>query len=206
MCIVHNMEYDDRPEAAIRLEEARRSKGFATAKQAADYYGWNYDTYAQHENGTRGIIRAAGQYAKAYGVEEGWLLAGTGRGPVEGVPLKGYVGAGQVVQAIDNGTEERIEAPAARRPTTVAAIVRGDSMMPTFQDGWTIYWSQQLPPQELVNQLCVVQLENDDIYVKVLRRGSKAGLWTLSSINATVRDLEDQVVRWAAPIDWIRPR
>ena len=79
-------------------------------------------------------------------------------------------------------------------------------MLPAFRDGWVLYWSKQLPPDAMVNQLCVVQLENDDIYVKVLRAGSMPDLWTLQSINATVGDIVDQVVRWVAPIDWIKPR
>lgn len=75
------MDFDDRPEPAIRLELARKSRGFATAKEAAAYFGWNYDTYAQHENGNRGISRAVETYAKAFKVAAGWLLTGEGRGP-----------------------------------------------------------------------------------------------------------------------------
>ncbi len=44
------------------------------------YFGWNYDTYAQHENGTRGIGRAADRYAAAFRVSEAWLLTGEGDG------------------------------------------------------------------------------------------------------------------------------
>lgn len=76
-----HMKFDDRPEPAKRLEQARLARGFSDARQAADAFGWNYHTYAQHENGTRGIVRAAARYAKAYGVSEAWLLTGTGAGP-----------------------------------------------------------------------------------------------------------------------------
>lgn len=75
------MKFDDRPEAAKRLEKARVARGFKTSKEAAIYFGWKYDTYAQHENGTRGIVRAADKYAKAFHVSEGWLLTGEGNGP-----------------------------------------------------------------------------------------------------------------------------
>lgn len=80
-CILHTMEFDDRPDAAKRLEKARIARGFATAKEAAVFFGWNYDTYAQHENGTRGISRAAEGYAKSLRVSAAWLLTGEGRGP-----------------------------------------------------------------------------------------------------------------------------
>ncbi len=86
LCKMHDMEFDDRPEPAIRLEQARLARGFKTAKDAAAFFGWNYDTYAQHENGTRGITRAVGVYASAYKVSEGWLLTGEGRGPSAQAP------------------------------------------------------------------------------------------------------------------------
>lgn len=75
------MTYDDRPDAAKRLEQARIARGFKTAKEACTFFGWNYETYAQHENGTRGIVRASKKYAKAFRVREGWLLTGEGEGP-----------------------------------------------------------------------------------------------------------------------------
>lgn len=203
---MHAMKIDDRPDEAKRLEHARKARGFKTAKDAAEYFGWNYDTYAQHENGQRGLTRAVEKYAKAFRTSAAWLRFNAGDGPSSSVPLKGYIGAGQAVQALPDGMDEEIEAPADRRPDTVAAIVRGDSMLPTFRDGWVLYWSKQLPPNAMLNELCIVQLENDEIYVKVLRQGSRPDLWTLQSINATVSDLVDQVVRWVAPIDWIKPR
>lgn len=72
---------DDRPDAAKRLEQARLARGFETAKDAARYFGWTYESYIQHENGTRGLSRAAGRYAKSLKVSEGWLLTGEGQGP-----------------------------------------------------------------------------------------------------------------------------
>lgn len=74
--------FNDRPDPAKRLESARISKGFKTAKDAARFHGWIYETYIQHEQGTRGITRAAGKYAKAFKVSEGWLLTGEGQGPL----------------------------------------------------------------------------------------------------------------------------
>lgn len=74
------MSFDDRPDFAKRLEQARIDRGFRTAKDAARYYGWTYETYIQHEQGIRGISRAAGKYAKAFRVSEGWLLTGEGSG------------------------------------------------------------------------------------------------------------------------------
>jgi SOS-response transcriptional repressor LexA len=79
---MHTMSTQDRPDTAKRLEQARIAAGFEDAKSAARFFGWKYDTYAQHENGTRGIVRAAERYARALKVSAAWLLTGEGNGPL----------------------------------------------------------------------------------------------------------------------------
>ena len=65
-----------------RLRQARTAAGFASIQDAVDRFGWTYSTYGGHENGSRGIrADAAKSYARAYGVEESWLLFGSGKGP-----------------------------------------------------------------------------------------------------------------------------
>lgn len=84
---------DDRPDEAKRLQYAREKRGFASAKDACAYFGWNYSSYSQHERGERGLSRAAAKYAAAYRVSEGWLLTGEGKGPdgeVIAPPVTGY--------------------------------------------------------------------------------------------------------------------
>lgn len=92
-CKMHVMKndekHDDRPDAAKRLEQARIARGFDEAKKAAAFFGWNYNAYAQHENGTRGLSRIAATYAKAYRVSEAWLLTGEGAGPGEAAEVPG---------------------------------------------------------------------------------------------------------------------
>lgn len=72
---------DTRPDFAKRLEQARLARGFKTAKSACDFFGWNYNSYAQHEQGNRGINRVSAKYAYAYRVSEAWLLTGEGNPP-----------------------------------------------------------------------------------------------------------------------------
>lgn len=72
---------DDRPDEAKRLQLARERRGFSSAKDAAEYFGWNYTTYSQHERGERGLSRAAAKYAPELRVSAGWLLTGEGKGP-----------------------------------------------------------------------------------------------------------------------------
>ena len=67
------------PEVAARLKLARKAAGFKTASEASRRFGWNLNTYAGHEHGTRGITtRSAPVYAAAFGVRVEWLLLGHG--------------------------------------------------------------------------------------------------------------------------------
>lgn len=123
------------------------------------------------------------------------------------VPLKGKVGAGQAVEAIDNGdTYDPAPAPANATPSTVAVLVSGDSMFPAFEEGTLLYYSKLLPPEAMLNRRAIVQLGDGRIFVKIIRKGTTPHTWTLQSVNAQYADMDDQVVEWAAPIDWIRPR
>jgi hypothetical protein len=61
---------------ARRLRAAREHMGHATAKDAARMWKFPVNTYPQHENGTRGFVPHAKEYARAYQVPEEWLLYG----------------------------------------------------------------------------------------------------------------------------------
>lgn len=121
------------------------------------------------------------------------------------VELKGQIGAGGEIEAVDAGHSGTVEAPADSHPETVAGEVSGLSMMPVYEQGTLLYWSQQLPPDAMVNRRCVVQLGDGRIMVKMLRPGSAPNLWTLSSVNPAYADIVDVPVEWAAKIDWIKP-
>lgn len=120
------------------------------------------------------------------------------------VPLSGFVGAAQAVYTFDEGGAGYVEAPPGASPTTEAAEVRGDSMLPLYEDGTLLYYSRQMPPEQMIGKRCIVRLEDGRVLVKSLRRGSERGLFTLVSLNAP--DIEDVAIAWAAPIDWIKPR
>lgn len=126
--------------------------------------------------------------------------------PVRQVELKGYIGAGGEVEAYDGADLGTIDAPANSHPGTVAAQIKGLSMMPAFEDGTVIYWSKLLPPGELLNTRCVVQCVDDRIMVKTIRRGSIDGLYNLESVNPAYPVMEDVEVLWVAKIDWVKPR
>lgn len=79
---------------ASRLVTARRAAGFKTPADAIARFGWKGSTYMAHENGQNGLrLEPALAYAKAFGVEAGWLLTGDGRGPSipDDLSVKGIV-------------------------------------------------------------------------------------------------------------------
>lgn len=200
-------------EIGTRLSEARKAAGYTSAAAAAEAMGIKYSTYAGHENANRGLLGSLERYALRYHVSVDWLLTGRGDGPsirpdtrprIREVKLNGFVGAAQTVYQFDEDGAGYVEAPPNATESTEAVEVRGESMLPLYEDGTILYYSKQLPPEMMVGRRCVVRLEDERVLVKILGRGAERGLWTLQSLNAP--DIPDVAVQWAAPIDWIKPR
>jgi phage repressor protein C with HTH and peptisase S24 domain len=124
--------------------------------------------------------------------------------PEKTVKLAGYVGAAQAVYQFDDGAADYVEAPPGAGDMTEAVEVRGDSMLPLYETGTLLYYSKQLPPDAMIGRRAVVRVADGRVLVKSVRRGSAPGFYTLVSLNAP--DIEDVVLEWAAPIDWIKPR
>lgn len=125
--------------------------------------------------------------------------------PEDRVPLKGDIGAGAEVLAIDDDGNNTAPAPADYQPSTVAVRVKGDSMFPAYEPGTLLYYSELVAPSEMVNKRAVVQLADGRIFVKIIQKGSASNLWSLISLNPYYPIMPDQVVEWAAPIDWVKP-
>lgn len=175
------MDFDYRPDPAKRLEQARLARGFKTARAATDFFGWNYTTYAQHENGERGITRAAAKYAESYRVSEGWLLTGEGAGPDGALVLAPArpLGTGQAVSIIPGsdlvssrkmpvyaaamGGEGHIivsfdQIDEVKRPAELESVkggygllIKGDSMIPALWEGDMALVNPHLPPARQKN-------------------------------------------------------
>lgn len=211
VCFLHGMEYDDRPEPAKRLEQARLARKFATAKDATRFHGWVYETYIQHEQGIRGITRAAGKYAKAFKVSEGWLLTGEGPAPDNApsmTPVVGKAGAGpegSVLFATGDGNFGEVPAPEGASPNTSALEVQGDSMRGLANDGWLVFYDEKENPREdHMGEPCVCFLEDERVLIKTPWPGSERGLFHLESFNAPL--MRDVPVRYFAFVTDIKPR
>jgi hypothetical protein len=122
------------------------------------------------------------------------------------VPIVGYAGAGgAVVYGEGQGPFGEARMPPGASKTTVAVVIRGDSMTPTLDDGWIVYYdSRNDPPTpELFNKLCVCGLADGRVLVRKLYPGRKPGHFDLQPANGAM--MLDQPVEWAARISFIAP-
>lgn len=126
------------------------------------------------------------------------------------IPAVGYVGAGEVVFAMDDhergaGLDE-IEVLPGGAEDNFVVVVRGNSMAPRFKDGEYLGYSRArgLDPERCCGTECVVQTRDGRKLVKVLERGRKRGTFNLVSINDTVPTERDVELEWVAPVVWHR--
>jgi phage repressor protein C with HTH and peptisase S24 domain len=198
---------------AQRLRHARLEKGFDTAASAADAFGWNRNTYASNENGNAPFsYRRAKEYAAAFGVGPEWLYDASGpmRGAAEAglVPIVGRVGAnpeGSVLYATGQEAGELAPIPPGGTSDAVALQVSGHSMRGLADDGALIYFEDQRTPPtpDMLGHVVVVETDTDEVLVKRLLRGRRAGLFDLESLAGPTR--RDARLRWAAHITAIVP-
>lgn len=174
--------------------------------------GVTYNTYAQHENGTRDFpAKKAEVYARAFGVDVAWLLYGRGSAKREQrkgeVPVVGYVGAGAAMNlyADGQGPFDYVAAPAGAGERTVAAEIRGDSLG-TFFNQWLVFYDDVQNPvsDALIGELCVCGLPDGRVLVKKIQRAREPGIFHL--LSQTEEPILDVPLAWAAKVTNIRPR
>lgn len=117
------------------------------------------------------------------------------------VRIMGYVGAGA---AIDPDFEQTpadglatVSLPFALPDEMIGLEVRGDSMLPRYDDGDVIvvYREQRRPLESFFGEEAAVRTKDGRRYLKTIARGKGRGTVTLMSFNA--RPIED------AKLDWI---
>jgi transcriptional regulator with XRE-family HTH domain len=196
-----------------RLREARIAKGFETAAAAADAFGWNRNTYASNENGNAPFsYRKAKDYASALGVRPEWLYDASGPMLATAEPgfvrIIGNVGAnpeGLVLYATGDDAGDLAPVPPGGTEMAVALRVVGHSMHGVADDGALIYFEDQRTPPtpDMLGHIVVVETDTDEVLVKRLLRGSRAGRFDLESVAGPTR--HDARIRWAAHITAIIP-
>ncbi|MFL5063434.1 MAG: phage repressor protein [Xanthobacteraceae bacterium] len=136
-----------------------------------------------------------------------WLVEGVGEEDADErtVPVVGYVGAGAAIYHHDaQGPFEHEPAPDGSTESTVAVIIKGDSLGSLFED-WLVFYDDVRAPvtSDLIGKLCVVGLADGRVFVKRLTR-SKGGLFHLiGQFGDPILDVE---VEWAARVKHMVPR
>jgi phage repressor protein C with HTH and peptisase S24 domain len=174
-----------------RLRLAREQAGFLHASDAARAMGIEEPTYLGHENGSRGLSRAAARYARFFGVSLDWLIDGRGRAaepPLPAPPRNAEIGGparfgaripayGQAVGGKDgefilNGNRiVDVLAPPSLQgvPDAYAVYVVGDSMEPRYFAGEAVFVNPRLPVRRgdfVVAQIAVEDGEPPHAYIK----------------------------------------
>lgn len=189
---------------AQRLQEARLARGFADAKAAAAYFGWNYTTYSQHERGQRGLRKdVAEKYARALRVSASWLMMAEGRpGRPDHVPVMGKIGAGAEIspefeQVPPEGLYE-VQTDIALPEGMIAFEVEGESMLPRYDPGDIVICARQgVPPEQLpAGAEAAVITDDGRRYLKRVRRSE--GVYVLESHNAL--PISCAGLKWASEV------
>ena len=214
----------DGSDRAKRLQATRIGRGYATAAAAARTHGWNGYTYASNENGNAPYSFAKAKiYGEAFGVRAEWLYDGAGTPdsdvvdrPAEKfsrheeplIPVIGRVGAdaeGIVLFATGQSAGDLAPLPPGGTDKAVALQVVGHSMRGFADDGGLIYFEDQRTPPtpDMLGHVVVIETDGEEVLVKRLLRGSRAGRYDLESIVGPTR--RDCKLRWAAHITAIIP-
>lgn len=126
------------------------------------------------------------------------------------VPVVAYVGAGQIVYAIDDNAKgqgmEEVDCPPGIDPDYVIALkVQGDSMYPKYESGEILYYRRDVLGMngDCLNKICVLGLRNGQVLVKKLRKGTIKNRFNLESYNAPT--IENAEVEWCAPVLFTKP-
>jgi phage repressor protein C with HTH and peptisase S24 domain len=179
----------DSPHQRLRL--AREQAGFARASDAARAMGIEEPTYLGHENGSRGLSRAAARYARFFGVSLDWLIDGRDvltpasgpppprNGELGGparfgarIPAYGQAVGGRDGEFILNGNRiVDVLAPPSLQgvPDAYAVYVVGDSMEPRYFVGEAVFVNPRLPVRRgdfVVAQIAVGDGEPPHAYIK----------------------------------------
>lgn len=190
-----------------RLREARLSRGFRSAAEAARQFQWNITSYQQAENGTRPPTRdKITEYARNFRVSVSWLLTGSGTPEdtdIKTVPFFGHIdqASGYLVRS-DPAAKEEVIAPPGASEFTVAIRARGGGRVVCA--GALLYFENRRRPatEELLGKLCVVAIDDSKVVIRRVEPGSQPGLFNLFTfVDPLIADCQPL---WAAEIIWIR--
>lgn len=190
-----------------RIAEAIEAQ--STTQQAlADHLGISHSAVNQWIAKDAGPKRSRLQkVAEFLRIRLQWLLTGEGE-MTDDVVIVGKVGAGAEMHSVDDHALgaglDSIERPPGMFGRVVGVEVEGDSMWPVYRPGDVIVYRRETVTDftTMVGKDCIVRTRDGRYFVKMLRRRTKPGRYTLGSWNGP--DIEDVPLEWAAPVLWVK--
>jgi phage repressor protein C with HTH and peptisase S24 domain len=204
-----------------RLKAARAAAGYRSARAAALSNGWRESSYRAHEGGTRTIgqddaeryarrFRAAGVKVTAKSILFGDDAAPAPEPAAPGaVPIMGYIGAGAEVEPdyeqVPADGLEQIEVPYPVPSGVIGFQVRGDSMLPKYNDGDVVLVEREQPSalDAMIGFEAALRTADGQRFLKRIMPGPKPHTFNLESINA--RTIVGARIVWASPVRMIIP-
>lgn len=121
-----------------------------------------------------------------------------------------------VVGSISNGEDWSASPEAAISPLEltlagedlVGIDVIGDRLSPAYRNGDLLLGHRQFGKylDNIIGLDCIVRTTEGKGHIKILKRGTRPGRYTLKSIRPLIDDIENVAIEWAAPIKWIKRR
>lgn len=188
------------------VSNLQRAREAARLTQAglADLAGTTQVQIGRLESGKRKLTKEwADRLAPHLNVTSAYLL------DVDGMTsVVGYVGAGGYAEYLEGADLGQAPRPPGFSSNGVALQVRGDSMPGIAEDNWLIYYDERLdsPSDDMIGQLCVIQVLDGPVLIKRLYRGGMPGTFDLVSTSASYEPMRNVHVQWVAKVDWIKPR
>lgn len=125
------------------------------------------------------------------------------RDDVRRVALTGYLTTDAVIEEVEEGEPEFIEAPADVPGGSYAVQVR-DHMSP--HDGWVMIISgDKVDPERVIDRACACAVSDGKVVTGVIKKGYKRGTFNLVITATQPKILENASIEWASPILWIKP-
>lgn len=191
------------------LKAARKAKGLSQAK-LAEMTGVAQQLIGQLERGEVRTTKIIYRIADALCVSVQNLdpeIPLPLDAPKRMIPIVGYVGAGAEIFSIDDHEKgagmDEVEVPIdGLSSSTVAVIVRGESMLPVYRPGDVIFYDN---PENgdllhLLGKDCIVRLRDGRTFLKELQRTD--GEYWLHSYNST--PMMKVEIAWAAKVKVIK--
>lgn len=177
---------------------ALRAGARLSQQELADELGIERPLISKYENGYHQIPdHVVERASQRFAVTAAFIRYGDTESRL--AQVRGRVGAGAHIEAIDAPPWKYVEVPASWTDA-VPLIVDGQSCYPVYEDGDVIVirGEPRLIEDEFLGKMAVVETHDGLGLLKRVRRGSAPGLYTLESLNAP--PIEDITLASARPV------